>query len=182
MATEVAPESTVETTDQDTQDQQQQATSETEGNGEAQQVSTPEKPIVLPDDHPLVKTLAANKTKLSTQASELAELRSKSAKVTQLEADLNARPSQEALDTLQVRYDRLEGFLQAIGGPVAQALDSRSFTTALFESDKDIADIVKDWQRANPSATSKALGSAPAEPGKGKVDPNVLLRIAAGRG
>lgn len=181
MATESNTEnngSTEETSGQEQQGQQQAPTGETSGNGEQQQASTNEEPVRLADDHPLVKTLAANKTKIASQATELQELRSKSAKVTQLETELSERPTKEAIETLQTRYDRLEEFLQAAGGPLGRALDSRSFTRDLFETDKDIATLVKDWHKANPSETSTALGSKGAETSGGKIDPNVLLRAA----
>lgn len=172
--------STEETSGQEQQSQQQESTDETSGQDQ-QQASTSEKPAELPNDHPLVKTLATQKATLASQKSEITELRAKSAKVTQLEDELKARPSQEAVETLQTRYDRLESFLQAVGGPLGKALDSRSFTTKLFESDEDVKDLVKQWHQDNPSATSTALGSSAAAPGKAKVDPNVLLRAAAGR-
>lgn len=170
--------STDETSGQEQQDQQQATTDETSGTGEQQQSSTAEQPVRLADDHPLVKTLAANKTKIASLNTELSEARAKSAKVTQLEADLQARPSQEAVDTLQTRYDRLEAFLQTAGGPLGKALDSRTFTKELFETDKDVADIVKEWNRANPSATSTALGSAAAAPASKGPTMNDLLRSA----
>ena len=157
---------------------QQAPTGETPGNGE-QQPSTPTEPVKLPDDHPLVKTLTANKDKISSLTTELREARAQSAKATQLEEELGKRPTTEVLETLQTRYDRLEAFLQAAGGPLGKALDSRTFTKDLFETDKEIADIVKDWNKANPTATSTALGAAGAEPAKGKPNPNDLLRAAA---
>jgi len=183
MATEAEQQdgSTEDSSGEEQQDQQQQTTDDTSGNGEQQQVTTVDKSAKLPDDHPVVKQLAADKAKLASARSEIAELRAKSADVTKLEEELNKRPTTEALETLQTRYERLEGFLQAVGGPLARALDSRSFTRDLFETDKDIEDLVKAWNRANPTATSSALGSAAADPGKGKMDPNTLLRIAAGK-
>lgn len=175
--------STDETSGQGQQGQQQAPTGETPGNGEQQQATTPviDKDTKLPDDHPLVKTLAANKEKISSQASALAEAQAQSAKATQLEEELNARPTQEALDTLQTRYDRLEAFLTAAGGPIGKALDSRTFTRDLFESDRDITALVKDWHKANPTATSQALSSAAGGEGSDKKSPNELLRIAAGK-
>lgn len=176
--------STEETSGQEQQGQQQSTTPETGANGEQQQASTTtgtEEPIKLPDDHPLVKTLATQKANLKSAQSELTELRSKSQKVTQLETELAARPSQEAVDTLQTRYDRLEAFLQAAGGPLGKALDSRTFTKNLFETDTDIDTLVKKWHQDNPSATSQALGSAAAAPAGSRPDINAALRAAAGK-
>lgn len=172
--------STEETSGQEQTGQEQATTDETSGNGEQQKAGT-EEPIKLPDDHPLVKTLNTLKATTAAQKTELAELRAKSKAVTQLEEDLKKRPTTEALETLQTRYDRLETFLQAAGGPLGKALDSRSFTRDLFETDKDISDLVKEWHRKNPTATSTALGSGAGDTGKGKIDPNALLRAAAGK-
>lgn len=158
------------------QSQQQDPTPGEGGNGGQQQAAEPviTKDTKIPDDHPLVKALA----KANEKVASLAEAQAQAAKATKLEEELAARPSQEALDTLQTRYDRLEEFLTAAGGPISKALDSRTFTKALFESDQDIETLVKQWHRDNPSATSAALGSAPAEPGKPKQDPNKLIRAA----
>lgn len=184
MPTDENNSSTDETSTQESQDQQS-TTPETGGNGSTQESGTSteqqQEPTKLPDDHPLVKTLAANKTKIAQLNTELSEARAKSAKVTQLEEDLGKRPTQEALDTLQNRSDRLEAFLQAVGGPLGKALDSRTFTRDLFETDKDIDQLVKDWNKANPTATSSALASGAAAPADGKVDPNTLLRAAMKR-
>jgi len=168
--------STDETSGQEAQGQQQSTTSETGENGTQQQAST--EPIKLPDDHPLVKSLAAQKLSIASQKTEITELRATSKKATQMEADLAARPTAEAVETLQTRYDRLEAFLQSAGGPLGKALDSRTFTKALFETDESITDIVKTWNAANPSATSTALGSSAAAPGSKKPDMNALLRSA----
>jgi hypothetical protein len=173
--------STEDTSGQEQQEEQQQApTDDTSGNGEQQQPNTDtvSKDAKLPDDHPVVKQLKADKDKLTAVRAELAEVRAKAANVSKLEQELQARPTTEALETLQTRYDRLESFLQAVGGPLSRALDSRTFTKQLFESDEDVTDLVKAWNRANPSATSQALSSAAAEPGKSKVNPNDLIRAA----
>lgn len=132
----------------------------------------------LPEDHPLVKSLAYQKATLATQKSEITELRAKSAQVTKLEEDLSKRPTSEAVETLQTRYDRLEQFLQTAGGPLGKALDSRTFTKALFETTEDITEIVKKWNAANPSVTSTALGAAGATPASKSPDMNALLRSA----
>lgn len=176
---------TEDTSDQEQQDQQQAPTDDTSGNGEQQQANQEQQPQVvskdakLPDDHPVVVQLKADKAKLAKANTELAEARAQAGKATKLEEDLGKRPTTEAMETLQTRYDRLEAFLVAAGGPLGKALDSRTFTKDLFESDKDIDALVKQWHRDNPSATSQALGNGPAGDAKGgKQDPNELLRAA----
>lgn len=169
-----------ETSGQEQKDQTQDTTPETGGNGDQLKAGTSQQESVkLPEDHPLVKSLAAQKATLASQKSEITELRSKSQKVTQLEEELKTRPTQEAIATLQTRYDRLEAFLQTAGGPLGKALDSRTFTRDLFETDKDISALVKEWNKANPSATSTALGSSSSAEGDKKLDMNALLRSAA---
>lgn len=177
---EAANGSTDETSGQEQQGQQQATNGETPK--EEQQQTPNQGPVRLPDDHPLVKayrsTLEENR-KLSTAKTDLAEANARAAKVTKLEEELGKRPTTEALETLQTRYDRLEAFLLAAGGPLGKALDSRTFTKDLFETDKDIEDLVKQWHKDNPSATSSALSTGPAgETGKGKHDPNELIRAA----
>lgn len=169
--------STEETSGQEQQGQQQGTTGETSGNGAQQPVI--DDSTQLPDTHPLVKSLGTLRAEIATQKTELTEARAASAKATKLEEELAARPTAEALATLQTRYDRLEAFLQGAGGDLGSALDSRTFTRQLFETDDKIEDIVKAWNKAHPSATSQALASAAAAPGgNGKVDPNALIRAA----
>ena len=101
-------------------------------------------------------------------------------KVAELEAKVAELTTKaETVDAIQGKFDRLEAFLQAIPGPLGKALDSRSFTKALFESDKDIDDIIADWNKANPTATSQALGSGAASPAPKGPTMNDLLRSAA---
>lgn len=103
------------------------------------------------------------------------------ARVTELEAQVtDLTPVKETLDAVQHRYNRLEEFLTVSG--LGAILDSKSFSAALFESDKNIDEIVTEWHRANPSATSKALRTTTVANGGGqKHDPNDLIRIAAGK-
>jgi len=174
--------STGETSGQEQQGQQQATTGETSGTGEQQQATTPQvdDSTQLPETHPLVKTLAKQKQDLAAAKTALAEANAKSAQASKLEEELGKRPTTEALETLQTRYDRLEAFAQAVG--IGKALDSRTFTRDLFETDKPVADLVKDWNKANPTATSQALASTSGGgEGKAKHDPNELLRIAAGK-
>lgn len=176
--------STEETSGQEQQQdqgQQQQTTDETSGNGSQQQVTIDDN-TRLPDTHPLLKAYRAQleqNRKNETSQSELNEARSQAAKATKLQEELDARPTQEAVDTLQKRYDRLEEFLVTAGGPLGRALDSRTFTRELFEGTRDVKDIVKDWQKANPSATAAALGSGNGHTDSGdKPDMNKLIRAA----
>lgn len=190
MATETQEQqngSTGETPGQEQQGQQQQTPGTETGQGESQQQAGTDDngtndtvkiddSTKLPETHPLVKTLASNKTQIADLKRELAEARTHSGQASKLEQELAERPTKDALDTLQTRYDRLEAFAQAVG--LGKALDSRSFTKDLFESDKDVDTLVKEWRKANPTATSTALGSAASAPAEGKVDPNQLLRAA----
>lgn len=170
--------STSETEGQEQQGQQQGTTSETEGNG-TQSQATVDDSTELPETHPLVKKLSIQKGEISTLKTSLAEANANSAKASKLEQELAARPTPEALETLQNRYDRLEAFLVAAGGPLGKVLDSRTFSKELFESDKDIKELVKDFHKANPTATSAALQTtAGGATAPGKQDPNALIRAA----
>lgn len=101
-------------------------------------------------------------------------------KVTELETKVSELQTKaDTVDAIQGKFDRLEAFLQSIPGPLGKALDSRSFTEALFESDKDIDEILADWNKANPTATSQALGAGAASPAPKGPSMNDLLRSAA---
>jgi riboflavin biosynthesis pyrimidine reductase len=190
MATEPAPAtpgtSTASTTETPTtakpgEGEQEQQPPTVDTTGQEQQAPAPvviDKSTKLPDDHPLVTTLASQKTEIATLKTELTDLRAKAGKASQLETDLAARPTQESFDALTTRNERLEAFLQAIGGPISKALDSKTFTTQLFETDSDIKTIVKEFLANNPTATQAALGAGAAAPAGGKIDPNALLRAA----
>lgn len=183
MATENDPQGNGDNvTDASQNGQQQGPTAQGAGNGGQQQAPAPvviDKSTKLPDDHPLVTAHTTVKTKLAEAATELAEARAQSAKATQLQSELDKRPTPEALTQLQTRYDRLEAFLQQAGGDLGRALDSRTFTRQLFESEDKVEDIVKAWNKAHPSATTQALGGTGGSTGgTGKVDPNELIRAA----
>lgn len=177
MAPEAEPKVDGEVTDPNSP--QQDPTPSSGANGDQPKAPAVDKDTVLPDEHPLIVKHTELKGKLAKANTDLAEARAQAAKATQLEQDLNKRPTPEALETLQTRYDRLEAFLQQAGGPLARALDSRTFTKALFESDEDIKDLVKEWNRANPTATSSALGAAPGQPAAKPTNMNELIRAAA---
>lgn len=106
------------------------------------------------------------------------ERKSLRSQVEELQAQVSDKEQiTEMRDTLQARYDRLESFLLAFGGDISAALDSRSFTKDLFESDKDVAELVDQWHKAHPSHTSSALG-ANSSGGNDLPSLNDLLRAA----
>lgn len=149
-------------------------TSETEGNGP----TAPAKPEeqTLPDTHPLVKAFEAQKEELKNLKTAGQQSKDKTtADLATATAELTS--TKDELTALQGKYTRLEEFLTKLGGPLSRALDSKSFTTSLFETDTDVAELVTKWHQDNPSATRTALGGTSAEPGKGS-DINALLRAA----
>lgn len=167
-----------ETDPQDgTQDQQGQSTSETLG-----QDGTDQQPDDKGDEgkdkskpDPKHQSLLADLNKSRN------ETRSARGRITTLEAEVaDLKPKAEMTDAIQTRYDRLEAFVQAAGGSLGKALDSRSFTKALFESDEDVAEIVKRWSQANPSATQQALSSTAAQTHGGRPSLNDAIRAARG--
>lgn len=129
---------------------------------EEQSKPDPGKQALLADLHKERKERQANQAKVEELTNRLGELQTKA----------------ETVDAVQTRYDRLEAFLQAAGGPLSRMLDSRSFTTALFESGTPVEEIVAEWNRTNPSATATALGSSGAAPANKGPDMNELLRAA----
>ena len=101
------------------------------------------------------------------------------AQVDKLKSELSQASSAiEQRDAVQRRYDRLEEFLSKVGGPLGKALDSKSFTTKLFETDDDIGELVKTWFQDNPTKTNVALSSDNVSPGGKKPSMNDLLRSA----
>lgn len=176
MATETSTE-TVNDSAEETSGQEVDTNQETPPVTSEPEATDPPEPAAdsdtqLPDNHPLVKTLAAQKEELKT-------LRQAGQKVTELETQVTELTSKAtSAEEVQARYDRLETFLTQIGGPLSRALDSKSFTTALFETDTDIAELVTKWHKDNPSATSQALQGNPGNIPDSQ-DMNALLRTAA---
>lgn len=132
----------------------------------------------LPDTHPLVKAHAAQKEKLRTATAAAARVPELEAKVTELETAAAAAVKTEDHTALKARYDRLEEFLSEVGGPLSRALDSRSFSQSLFETDTPVKDIVTKFLKDNPSAVTAALGNTSAVPAAKNPDQNALLRAA----
>ena len=172
MATEETP-GTPETDSTETVDQEAtgQSTEETPKDETESQTPPSDNGQKLPDDHPLVKAYEAQKV-------EIRELRKK-ANTENHEATVAELDTTKAtLADVQKRYDRLEEFLSKSGSPLGKALDSKSFTTALFETDGDIGELVKSWNKDNPSPTSVALGSDKVVTADNKPSINDLLRQA----
>lgn len=120
-----------------------------------------------------------------SKASLLADLHSErtrrkelTAKVTELTTKLEETSAEiTSLGDVSARYERLEQFLLQIGGPISQALDSKSFSAALFESDTDINDLVTKWKKEHPTTTAVALRSTSHELNT-KASINDLIRAA----
>ena len=156
-----ATEDTEQLADVETTDQAEADTSNDSTADQQDDTASAAKKALLADLHGArqrAKTAEARVAELDAQVAELA-------------------PVKETLDAVQARYDRLEAFMLAVGGPVSQALDSRSFTQKLFETEEDVSKIVKEWHGANPSATSAALSSSASQTG-GKATMNDILRAA----
>lgn len=175
-STETVNDSTEETSGQEVENNTDTSstTSETEENGTQQPESnTTQQDDRLPDDHPLVKAYTSSQEQLrqlkGTHQSKVQELETQ---VTELTAKATSAES------VQAKYDRLEAFLTSLGGPISKALDSKSFSTSLFESDADIKELVAQWHKDNPSATSAALNSSGGNTSSSK-DMNTLLRKAS---
>lgn len=171
---ETAPDSTEETSGQavDNNTGTEDTTAETADTGTTEE-PTGQQEERLPDDHPLVKAYAGTQDKLR----QLKD--SHQTKVQELESQVTTLTTKATeADAVQARYTRLESFLTALGGPVSKALDSKSFSTALFETDTDVTELVAQWHRDNPSATSSALNSGSGSTASSK-DMNALLRQAA---
>jgi len=151
--------------------------------------SDPPKPVSqdgTPSDH-TDSTDQQDTAKDPAKASLLADLQKERGSRKALQAQVDQLAAKAATDSqtgeqltaVQRKYDRLEEFLSKAGGTLGKALDSKSFTTSLFETDDEISTIVTDWNKANPTATSSALGSGPAAPDGKKPSINDLLRSAA---
>lgn len=175
----VTPGNTEEPSADATPQGPEDTTPETGGNGD-QEPGTPQEPTQLPDTHPLVKAYAAQKEELKT-------LRATGQRVTELEAAnasvkeelATTQAAQADLTATAARFSRLEEFLTEVGGPLGKALDSKSFTQALFETDTPVADLVTKWHQDNPSTISSALRSGSGTPSGGTAGLNDILRAAA---
>lgn len=174
---ETANDNPEATSDQEVTPQatQTEATPETGGNGNVTPPDTTsqQQEQKLPDTHPLVKAFEAQKA-------ELKDLKIKSAQSADLDTELQSTKDQLAQATAgQARLERLEEFLTALGGPLSRALDSKSFTRDLFESDTDVKELVDKWNQDNPTATSAALRGGSGTRTGGGISINDALRAAA---
>lgn len=154
---------------------QTEATPEPGGNGNVTQPDTTsqQQEHKLPDDHPLV-------TAYERQKQINADLKEKADKSAELATELQSTKDQLTQATAgQTRLERLEEFLTALGGPLSRALDSKSFTRDLFESDTDVKELVDKWNQDNPTATSAALRGGSGTRTGGGISINDALRAAA---
>lgn len=131
-----------------------------------EKVAAPEEDKKDPNKDALLADLHKERTERKALRDQVEELTSKAAASTELS---------EKYTGLETKYSRLEEFLTSVGGPISKALDSRSFTKSLFESDADISELVDKWHKENPSQTSSAL-SGGASGGSPKLDVNAALR------
>lgn len=180
--TNTSSDSTTEGTEETSESQstEEQSTEETSDQDDSQGQSQDDTSTSTDDTAAKPKPDPAKQALLADLNKERKDLKASRARVTELEAEVaTLSPKAETVDALQAKYDRLEGFLQAVGGELGKALDSRTFTRALFETDQDISEIVKDWRKSHPTATSAALGSGAAEPSSKAPDMNALIRGAA---
>lgn len=156
--------------------QQVTGSSSTEG-----QATTPPEPDISDSTNTSTEEPSFNKEALlSDLHKERNQRKSLQAQVETLTSESAA--SQQSLSDLsevQGKYDRLESFLTSVGGPLSKALDSKSFSEKLFGTDTDITELVAEWHKSNPSATSTALGSGSASPATKQAQINDLIRAAA---
>ena len=147
-------------------------TNEPEENSGKEEKSEPEP---TPVDHNK-KALLADLYKERTARKEL---QSQLSDVTKQLEELTG--ASEELEALTKKYQRLEQFILGSNTDIGKALDSRTLTQRLFESDDEIDSILQDWHKDNPTTTSRALtgsnDSSPSAPSVGD-----LLRVAAGMG
>ncbi|AUX83343.1 scaffolding protein [Microbacterium phage Eleri] len=176
-----------ETSTEDNTNTEEQATEETSGqaadgdntaeqddessdDGQDEQKPAP-KPKSDPAKQALQRDLSSERKAHKASKDKVSELETQVAELT---------PKAELAEAWEAKYTRLEAFLQALPGSVGKALDSMSFTKRLFESEDKIEDIIKDWNKANPSATSQALGAGAGDPSKKGPSMNDILRAARG--
>ncbi|AXH48577.2 scaffolding protein [Microbacterium phage Sansa] len=176
-----------ETSTEDNTNTDEQATDETSGqaadgdntaeqddessdDGQDEQKPAP-KPKSDPAKQALQRDLSSERKAHKASKDKVSELETQVAELT---------PKAELAEAWEAKYTRLESFLQALPGSVGKALDSMSFTKRLFESEDKIEDIIKDWNKANPSATSQALGAGAGDPSKKGPSMNDILRAARG--
>lgn len=159
MTTEQPIDSATEVTETEPQETEQ-ATDENQQHDDTQR---------SPQHEALLKDLVKERKSRQAFQAKLAELKSS-------QSDLAKQA--EALTALQTKYDRLEAFLTAMGGEASEILDSRKFSTALFNSDAKIESLVEDWRKAHPSTAVKALGAGTASTEDDKPSMNDMLRAA----
>lgn len=134
------------------------------------------------DDPPTPRVLDHNKRALLADLyKERSARKSLSSQVKELTQRLEELdPLQTELDQIKSRYARLEEFILNSDSSLARALDSRKVTSRLYETDDSIDDILSDWNKSNPTHTSRVLTGSSSQQSSSKPDISELLRIASG--
>lgn len=101
--------------------------------------------------------------------------------VDKLSSDLaEALKDKDKLDTLSKRHTRLEALLSVEGSQFANLMDSKKFTSKLYDTEDDVATILKDWLKTQPStAIGAALQANSANPEGNTTKLGDILRAIA---
>lgn len=101
--------------------------------------------------------------------------------VDKLSTDLaEALKAKDSLDKLSKRHTRLEALLSADGSQFANLMDSKKFTSKLYDTEDDVAGILKDWLKTQPTtAVGAALQANSANPQGSNSKLGDLLRAIA---
>lgn len=101
--------------------------------------------------------------------------------VDKLSTDLaEALKDKDKLDSLTKRHTRLEALLTAEGSQFAELLDSRKFTTKLYETEDDVNTILQDWLKTQPKTAIDTALQASSSSSTGAKLGDILRAIANG--
>lgn len=102
--------------------------------------------------------------------------------VGKLSTDLaEALKDKDKLNSLSKRHTRLEALLTAEGSQFAELLDSKKFTSKLYETEDDVNVILQDWLKTqSKTAIDTALQASSAGSSTGAKLGDILRAIAHG--
>lgn len=102
--------------------------------------------------------------------------------VDKLSTDLaEALKDKDKLDSLSKRHTRLEALLAAEGSQFAELMDSKKFTSKLYETEDDVNTILQDWLKTQSrTAIDTALQANSAGSTTGAKLGDILRAIAHG--